>query len=1086
MKRRGAAWIVLLVGLVATAGSSVVRAADEAVVSAFLEKARAAHAHGNGRLVERLVTPNRWVAFDAFYECLKEDDLAPGTVAERLASAYSGTFQDEALLRALAVARAWTPEQRARRAESFALRKTARRAMRDGQLDEAAGTFARALEIYRELGDIREEAWSHSNLGAVAALRGQSQQSLAHLERALGTARRAGDLGLLGVVALNRAYVLDDLGETEAALAAYDEALTNSRTASDPEAEGRILASRGTLVMKTGRLEEAAANFVAAAAVSERSGDFEVQAVAWLNLAGIHRRRGDTEGQIRLLRRSAEAGRRGGLSIAQVDANLILAREARQRGAFDEARRRLDFCRGVLAAADDVQRLFELDLQEASLRIDRGRYEEALEHLVTAEKRIEGLEFGDKSAALFLMRAIALYNLGDYEGAVAQLRTSLAEAQRKDHPEQEEAARAQLGYVLFTLGDSAGGLAELEEAVRIAARIGNRAERGSHFDSIGFIRYKTGDLGGARAALEAALGDLSDDQGTDRAEAIKDLGLVHLSLGGEQRGRGLDLLRQAREIFTRLDDMQGVFQTSLFEADAALSDRDGASARAALARARDVPVERSARQDAWLEQHLLGRLAALEGNQVEARRRYQRAVDEVESLRRAVRPAPWRAALLEDRIAPYRDLVRLLRDQGDVEPAWRIARTAKARTFVESLAAPDLQGLDPLAESLRQWADRPLVVRTARLGPPPRMQVSFAAGPVSAGRLRALLRRDERLIDFFVDGREVTAFILKRDGLSSRTLQRGEVDETLAARWPGRPETGDAAVTAAFRRAMSRIGTELFEPLAADLAGATRLIIVPGGVLQGIPFAAVEVRGERLVDRFELSVLPAAEALLSRERSAAGAGALIMGDPASAEARLPAAAREALAIGRLAGGAGVLTGGAATESAFRARAPGADWIHVAAHGRIDRIAPSRTHLALAAGGGNDGRLEAGEVAELDLVASLVVLSGCGTGVDGGLARGDAPADERAGLPRAFLQAGAGTVVADLWEMEDSAAAAIMPRLYAGMSSRDPAAALATLQRNLAAGRIHTENGARLNHPYYWAGLLAWGGGFAATPRPAIP
>ncbi|HZM70656.1 MAG TPA: CHAT domain-containing protein, partial [Candidatus Cryosericum sp.] len=457
-------------------------------------------------------------------------------------------------------------------------------------------------------------------------------------------------------------------------------------------------------------------------------------------------------------------------------------------------------------------------------------------------------------------------------------------------------------------------------------------------------------------------------------------------------------------------------------------------------------------EDHWLLPHLRGRLAALEGDAGEARRRYQRAVAEVGSLRSSVRPALWRAALMEDRIAPYRALVRLLRDQGEIDAAWSVARAAKARTFVEGLALPGLEsaptasqqeGLEILPASVRlepawsrneraawgeSWSDR---------------EASSEGSPTSAGRLRALLRDDERLIDFFVDGREVTAW----------------------------------------RQAMTRLGSALFDPLAADLAGARHLIVVPGGALNGVPFAALEVQGERLVDRFRLTVLPAAEALLSRRRRAIGSGALVMGDPASGPSRLPAAAREAQAVGTIARGSSILTGAGATEAAFRALAPGKGWIHVAAHGRIDRIAPTRTHLALASGGGEDGRLEVGEVATMDLVASLVVLSGCGTGIDAGLARGDAPADERAGLPRAFLQAGAGTIVSSLWEMDDTAAAALMPRLYSRLRSLAPDAALADLQRDLAAGRVRDEDGVPLDHPYYWAGLLAWGAGFA-PPSPA--
>jgi tetratricopeptide (TPR) repeat protein len=1093
MRRRRAAGALVLLGLLAPVASSLPWAADETVAAAFLEKARAAHASGNRRIVERLVAADRWVAYEAFYEALKGDDLEPGSFTERLATAYAGAFDDRGLRDVLTLARSWTPEQRARRRETFEMRKAARQAAQNGRLDEAAATFARALQVYRDLGDLREEAWSHSNLGAMAAMRGQSREGLGHLDRAIEAARRVGDLGLMGVVALNRAYALEDLGETETALAAYDEALTISRRTRDHEAEMRALASRGTLVMKTGRLEEASADFFAAVEAGERSADLEVQAVGWLNLAAIDQLRGNAEEQVRHLRRSAEAARRGGLPLRESDASLTLARVARRQGNFEEARRRLGACREALAGSDDVQRLYELDLEEAILKGDRGRHSEALDDLASAERRIEGLDLGGRRAALFETRAVALYYLGDYDGALGQLRASVEAASKAERPELEASARAQLGYLLFTLGDAAGGLAELEEAVRIEGRIGNRPGLGAHLDAIGFIKYKTGDLAGARTALQEALATLPPDANVvDRAEAMKDLALVHLAAGGEERGGGLDLLRQAREAFTKADDLQGVFLSNLLEADAVLADRDADSARAALARAEAVPIGRSAREDAWLGHHLRGRLAELEGNEPEARRQYQRAVAEVESLRSAVRPAPWRAALMEDRVAPYRALVRLLRDQGDVDAAWKIARTAKARTFVESLAAPELASAPASAASEEfevlpaSWRPRPNRARNvsaARGGPPSGMAASSGRDPATAGRLRALLQDDERLIDFFLDGREVTVFILKRDGLVARTLRRDQAGEALAARWPGRPEAGDAAVTGAWRRAMARIGSALFEPLAADLAGAAHLIIVPGGALHGVPFAAVEVQGERLVDRFRISVLPAAEALLSRGRRAAGAGALVMGDPATGGSRLPAAAREARAVGSIASGAKVLTGEAATETAFRALAPGADRIHVAAHGRIDRIAPTRTHLALAAGGGGDGRLEVNEVAEMALSASLVVLSGCGTGVDGGIARGDAPADERAGLPRAFLQAGAGTVVASLWEMDDAAAAALMPRLYAGLGSLAPAAALMRLQRDLAAGRIRGEDGVALDHPYYWAGLLAWGAGFGPAPRP---
>jgi tetratricopeptide (TPR) repeat protein len=1071
MKGRRAAGACLVLALFAAGGGRALFAIEPSQSAAFLKAARAAQARGSERSVERLVTAERWNAYEAFYETLKsEADLSPGGLAESLASAYAGAFGDRALEDALLLARSWTPEQRARRNKTFDLRATARQAAQDGRLDEAAETYESVLRTYVDLGDVREGAWLLSNLGGVAVMRGRSRDGLAYLDRAVEEARKVRDDTVLGAAATNRAYVLVDLGETDAALAAYEQALEVARRTGDRHTEMRALASRGTLFTSAGRLEEAAADFLAAAAAAERVPDFEVQCDAWLNLSTIDALRGDTETQLAHLRKSAEASRRGHLPLYESDANLVMAGLARRRGDFEECRRVLASSRAALAGSDDTLRLTKLDLEEVSLRVARGRYAEALPILDAAERRLAGLELGGSRAEIFLARAVALYHLGDYDGAVGQLRASVEESKTKDRPETQAEARAQLGYLLFTLGDAAAGVADLEEAIRIEDQIGDKPGRGSRLEAIGFIRYRTGDLAGARQALEAALADLSAEvDPAGRAEAMRDLGLVQIAMGGEERRRGLDRLREARESLTRLGDLQGSFHANLLEADALLAERDTVSAQAALDRAARIPAARVARSEIWLADHLHGRLAELGGDTATARRRYQRAVDEVESLRGAVRPAPWRAALLEDRIAPYRALVRLLRDQGDVGGAWQVARAAKARTFVESVTAPGIP---------------PLLAPDPGRGPevvPASWRAAPAWGPAPPSRLGAFLRDDERLIDFFLDGGEVTAFVLSRQGLVARTLRLGEAADLRTARWPGRPVDADAAVTAAWRHVMARIGASLFEPLSADVAGAARLLIVPAGPLNGLPFAAVEMKGRRLVDQYEIGVLPAAEALLSRGRRAAGSGALVMGDPASGGARLPAAAREAQAVAALAGADRALVGEAASEASFVRLAPAADRIHVAAHGRIDRVAPARTYLALAAGGGSDGRLEAGEVAGMVLAATLVVLSGCGTGVDGGMARGDAPADEREGLPRAFLQAGAGAVVASLWEMDDAASAAFVPRLYRAPRSRGAAAALAEVQRDLAAGRIRGEDGTPLDHPYYWAGLLAWGAGLAPTP-----
>src|SRR5262249_26971241 len=151
--------------------------------------------------------------------------------------------------------------------------------------------------------------------------------------------------------------------------------------------------------------------------------------------------------------------------------------------------------------------------------------------------------------------------------------------------------------------------------------------------------------------------------------------------------------------------------------------------------------------------------------------------------------------------------------------------------FVESLPLPRL---DIAAEQ---------DVIVASSGAP--LPAADAPAPVDTQRLRSLLRQGEALVDFYVDGNEVTAFVLTETGLACRTMPLGAdgADLMSAARWPGRPDDRDRAVTEAWRAAARDLGERLLSPLAEDLHGARTLLIVPGGGLHGVPFAALAMQG---------------------------------------------------------------------------------------------------------------------------------------------------------------------------------------------------------------------------------------------------
>lgn len=149
-------------------------------------------------------------------------------------------------------------------------------------------------------------------------------------------------------------------------------------------------------------------------------------------------------------------------------------------------------------------------------------------------------------------------------------------------------------------------------------------------------------------------------------------------------------------------------------------------------------------------------------------------------------------------------------------------------------------------------------------------------------------------------------------------------------------------------------------------------------------------------------------------------------------------------------------------------------VHFAAHATPGGTGPDHLDRAgvFLAGGAEDqdGWLQYREIVELDFEDRAVVLSTC-HGARGNVVHGEGVLD----LARAFFQAGARSVVASLWRLEDRRAAAFFDRFYLHLSrGHSLAEALRrTREEQIGAGVPATA----------WAGILLVGDG-SLVPVPA--
>ena len=143
-------------------------------------------------------------------------------------------------------------------------------------------------------------------------------------------------------------------------------------------------------------------------------------------------------------------------------------------------------------------------------------------------------------------------------------------------------------------------------------------------------------------------------------------------------------------------------------------------------------------------------------------------------------------------------------------------------------------------------------------------------------------------------------------------------------------------------------------------------------------------------------------------------------------------------------------------------------LHFATHGFLDPERPENSGLVLSTmtrdGKAQNGFVSLRDVYQLRAPVSVVVLSACQTGLGK-----DVRGEGLIGLTRGFMYAGASSVVASLWKVDDEATAELMKRFYKNMleDGMTPATALREAQNSFRQHPIWSA-------PYYWAGFTLQG------------
>ncbi|MGG5811344.1 CHAT domain-containing protein [Falsiroseomonas sp. CW058] len=913
---------------------------------------------------------------------------------------------------------------------------------------------------------------------------------------------------------------IGDIAEAEALLG---QALPPLVTA-DPAAAAEAVNARGALRLELLRLVDATGDFRRSLALLARlpGAGGEPQVAALTNLAIAQAESGEAAAALdaaararfaagadpRLLRAAdlAEAQARiAGLDLPAADA--LLDRVAAESAADDPLRghalsalARARYDRGAIAEAAEAAAA-AVEAYRATIGERHPAFGRALHTLGTAQ-----LELGDRvAAAASLARAAGVLRaalgprsqqrhatevergLIDLRGgnpaeAARRAREALAAYAAAPPPDRrpEGLATILLGLAAEAEGRDAEAAAQFRRGQAMI-----EAARGPHSPDLGFSLVRLGRLLTRTGRLEEAAAPL------DRAIGIYE------RIGGAGTVRLAEAVTARAELRARAGQRQGALEDArrglaLLRGRMGAVDTIGATAEAQRRGARDL----FAAQARLLLDLLPGDAAA----EADAFAATQEALTTRtgEAVRRAI----------ARRAAGDGELGRLLRARQDAADALRQADSlvfaAATRSGAEAGRAATLFRAAREAAAARLRA-----ANEALASGHPGQAAFLAPRPAALADVQAILGEDEALLAPLVTEDGLLLWLVRRGAVRALRLPMRQAEMAELVRRLregldlGRLDRG--LQLAPFDGAAARaLHAALFAPVVDGPEAPRHVILVPDGALQQLPpHLLADREGRWLVQRLAVTVAPSvAAAVAARAAAERGSQAplafLGVADPVfdrfADDARMarrgpPAGLRRQLAaldrladtadeVRRIAGLLGegdsrlVLRDAATERGVMQAEPRRFRVISFSTHALMAGELPGLAEPAIVLTADDDdapmdGLLTASDVATLELDAELVMLSACNTAApDGG-----PYAEGLSGLARAFLQAGARSLLVSHWTVSSEATVALTTAFIAAQKSAPGARRAEALRQAML--RMLTADGRHL-HPSDWAPFVVVG------------
>jgi CHAT domain-containing protein/predicted negative regulator of RcsB-dependent stress response len=738
---------------------------------------------------------------------------------------------------------------------------------------KALDMYEKALVFFDEIGNPIGKGNVYQSKGDIYFYLGDKSKALEMYDKALTLFEKTGDLVDLGNLYMRKGIIYSKSGERKWMIEMYDKALHSFRKAKDFLGQGNVYSHKGDILLYSGDNLNAMKMYENALNLFKKIGDLLGQGNVHLKMGLIYFYIGDNVRSMRMYEKSLQFFEKKGNTLGLGNAYEKMGNIYFRIGDNLKAMEMYDKAMPFFRKAKNPTNQGNLYMSKGKIYFRIGDYSSAIEmydkSINLFEKEGAHLSLG----SVFFRKGDIYFYSGDILNALKMYEKGIRIFKKEKIPMGLGIGYFRKGDVYLRTADYSGAIEMYNKALPFFDQTKNPLGKGNVCWRKGDIFYYTGENTKALEMYDEALpffeqagtplgqGDIYRRKGdiysktADIVNASKmyDRALLFFEKAGELRGK-VNIFYGKGGIYLDTGDILRALE--MYDKALVINKKIG-----------DIESE------AYIL-HKKAQIFAKFGKKIEAGALFERAISELEKMRTQTAFPEIKRTFMEKVYKLYEDAVLLLLENRYYDKGFKYAEMIRARVFLDQMAE-GLVGLEKgLKPELKEERDRlvgKLSALSRQMQETPgkeekklqklkevylrvesqfedllikiRLENTLYAAvnypqPVSVRDLQTgVLKKGETLLSYFIAPEKAYAFIVSGENFKVRQLKVNEKEIN------GYVERYLLAIKENNARDMKRYGSliyeKLFRPLEKYLKGSKKIIIVPAGQLETIPFESL-------------------------------------------------------------------------------------------------------------------------------------------------------------------------------------------------------------------------------------------------------